>query len=787
MRILEERQKQRGRYHGENRNEVDDERSREEGKVLSHGKPDHVNQHGHMASLHEARDVLSDQSKSQQEHPLPPSRLRGNAQDEDDQEEPEAKRSSAMVESSSKRTKRGFGDADWSDPVPVTPKMFDISTLPKRKSVEERRLTYELGDKAGEADAVFDSWLSSERTIDTAVWMRHIQLQKHREANKGDVSYSPPGEEGIDFDGYSRGEALEQLCAASFAQDIAALKFLLWDVGIPADTMHAPTQSKSDRKTIKMSEAISDRYEEKVRRNRGGDDDVDQNRGSLLDEDEPTPLLKAKNLDLLEHPVPAYEKAASNAWTCLAMVRTMGDAHPKSHVFAALKGRPSWVTPYLSPPNFYKETKTENKARIADMKQYQWKLYEDTAKTFDVTHSVLARDLVDALAESTANVSQWLVAAGVSPRSIDLQGNTPLIHASSGGMEKLVDILICELHDSANPSMEMLQEDARVVLDKAVLYLDLNMRNQQGRTALHYAVANGHAATAKLLVEAGADMDLPDHNGVTARSMLTTPGSVSPEEAQGLFGIEQRPPRKISRLLHPGNATNRIVPKQGWPAGSGGWKEDRLASYELDMSCDIDQYWADELNAKELFHKYVAHMKPVLIRGLIRDEHWPAVKKYTAHNLGDRSKSGNVKVQVSDIPYANKFGGAPRVDMTLSEYVNEVLSKTMPGGEHPWYVFKGHPIPEASEAKDSLVHYIDTPTPPMIHEVYKTLANSNGRRTVPDHIQPRDKKSGNFSLMLNGLSAGLEPELPYIITIARGTCLFMAPRNGFYILHAMPS
>ena len=129
MRILEERQKQRGRDHGENRNEVDDERSREEGKVsLMANLTMLINMVTWPAST--KQDVLSDQSKSQQEHPLPPSRLRGNAQDEDDQEEPEAKRSS--VESSSKRTKRGFGDADWSDPVPVTPKMFDISTLKEK-------------------------------------------------------------------------------------------------------------------------------------------------------------------------------------------------------------------------------------------------------------------------------------------------------------------------------------------------------------------------------------------------------------------------------------------------------------------------------------------------------------------------------------------------------------------------------------------------------------------------------------------------------------------------------
>ena len=742
LRILEEQQEQRGKR----RRDKLGVRSDGGESVRPQNVPSHANQHGHFAGRHGAWEALPARALPSPGRPSVPGKLRGSGMEEDDQEEPEARDASTKKEGTGKQSKRGFGDADWSQPVHVVPKRFEIGSLPQRKPVEERRLSYEQGDKAGEASALFDTWLAGERIIDTAVWMRHVQLQRQRAAKEVDT---PPSsqEESADFDGYSGGDALEQLCAASFAQDIAALKFLLWDVGIPADTVQRPTSVdpsvNGGGKRVTLMASIDHWYGEKARNKHGGDDDAEQRGGGMLEEGEPAPLSTARKLNLLGHLVPAYEKAASNAWACLALVRIMGDAHPKSHVFAALKGRPSWLTPYLSPPNYYKETRAENKVRVSESKQYQWKLYEDTAKTFDVTHSVLARDLVDALAESTANVSQWLVAAGVTPRSVDMQGNTPLIHAASGGMEALTGILIRELRVSVDPlsGQSKVEGETRVALEKAVLYLDLNVKNYQGRTALHYAVANGHAATAKLLVEAGADMDLADHNGVTARSLLMTPGSVTPEAAHGLFGVKQRPPRKIDRLLHPGNSTNRGVPKQGWPAGTGGWREDRLASYESDMSCDIDQYWADELNPQELFHKYVAHMKPVMIRGLIGSEHWPAIDKYKVENLGDKSKTGDIKVQVSDIPYANKFGGAPRVDMTLSEYVDEVLSKTMPGGAHPWYVFKGHPIPDASEAKDSLVHYTDTPTPPLIHEVYKSLANSNGRRTVPDNVPPRDRKS----------------------------------------------
>ena len=45
---------------------------------------------------------------------------------------------------------------------------------------------------------------------------------------------------------------------------------------------------------------------------------------------------------------------------------------------------------------------------------------------------------------------------------------------------------------------------------------------------------------------------------------------------------------------------------------------------------------------------------------------------------------GELRVQVSDIPYADKFGGTEHVDMLLNEYIEEVKSHRMIGGKHPW-------------------------------------------------------------------------------------------------------
>lgn len=77
---------------------------------------------------------------------------------------------------------------------------------------------------------------------------------------------------------------------------------------------------------------------------------------------------------------------------------------------------------------------------------------------------------------------------------------------------------------------------------------------------------------------------------------------------------------------------------------------------------------------------------------------------------------GELLVQVSDIPYAQKFGGGEQVDMKLREYIEEVRAHKLVGGKHPWYVFKGHPIPMAADKPDSLVKFEDCPLPKILQD-----------------------------------------------------------------------
>lgn len=187
------------------------------------------------------------------------------------------------------------------------------------------------------------------------------------------------------------------------------------------------------------------------------------------------------------------------------------------------------------------------------------------------------------------------------------------------------------------------------------------------------------------------------------------------------LNVSQRRSKKIERLLHPEDRPDDE--RLGW-RGNGGWNSTRLRGFEEDMECEgIDQYYHDELTNKDIFQKYIARNTPVLIRGLIRD--WQVLEDYEYSNL--LRNHAELPVQVSDIPYADKFGGSEHIDMKLGEYMEEVRAHRMVGGSHPWYVFLGNPIPRLSEAESSLVRYDRCPTPPAVQQAFERVNPPSAR------------------------------------------------------------
>lgn len=372
-------------------------------------------------------------------------------------------------------------------PSKLRPPAKDINSVAKLRTIAFNPESFSIEGLSYPEDGSYNEWLRSVKIIDAD------KILEEKDAGR-------------------------QLCTAAFALDLGALKYLLWDTGVPPNSI-----DKSD--------------------------------------------------------------AERNAFHCLCMIHTMADAHSKSQVFAFLKGKTTWLTPYLQP---------------------QLPL---------MTHSVLARDILNALSDSVEKASEWLLRAGVNPNLQDIAGYTPLHHASVGGMKSLVKALL-----------------------KAGV--DVDVVNIEGRSPLHYAAAYGHAEVAGLLLDAGADAEIEDINGTTANEIMKNPGPMSPADAKKYLGIDQRPPRKIERRIHPEMLVNGEI--GGWGAGSGGWGNKRLEGYEEDMGCDVDQYWSHEITEQEVYQNYLARGAPVLIRGLIED--WPVVEQYTPRTL--RKNFGNLDVQV---------------------------------------------------------------------------------------------------------------------------------------------
>ena len=279
------------------------------------------------------------------------------------------------------------------------------------------------------------------------------------------------------------------------------------------------------------------------------------------------------------------------------------------------------------------------------------------------------------LQNATIATARWLAAAHIPPITADSLGNTALHSAASGGLTDVLAVMLkhelqrlgWSVQNAFSQNIKELPSVSPQIAAK--LKQQLDAVNREGRTAMHYAASAGHLPVLVLLHAYGAGLDLPDRYGVTVRHILQAPGPVSASDALQYFGIQQRLVKHIDRLQHPGAEAHKEIPwPRGWPAGNGGWNETRLSGYETDSECQVDQYWADEIDGNGVFRASMAEGRPILIRGLLQTWLPGVVSQYTKKRLSASATSvesnsktgqlflGDIPVQVSEIPYAEKFG-----------------------------------------------------------------------------------------------------------------------------------
>jgi hypothetical protein len=230
--------------------------------------------------------------------------------------------------------------------------------------------------------------------------------------------------------------------------------------------------------------------------------------------------------------------------------------------------------------------------------------------------------------------------------------------------------------------------------------------------------------------------------------------------------------------------------------GTGGWSEQSLPPryshtkswgktnpVELDERedgeakdsyCALDMLDGTTVTSTQVFDEYIMMNRPVLIRGLNTDS--PAWDAYSRATLSKSHR--NLKVHVSDIPCKCegqqpnisfllhsleshniqlltlssldnvKFGSLNGKESSLGDYIQAMSNHSLEGGDHPWYVFKGHPVPRRSSAEDSLVPTTTVPIPRLMYDIFatwrehitddKVLAREKGND--PEAIDEQEKR-----------------------------------------------
>lgn len=120
-----------------------------------------------------------------------------------------------------------------------------------------------------------------------------------------------------------------------------------------------------------------------------------------------------------------------------------------------------------------------------------------------------------------------LLEHGADIKAIDNNGMTMLHHASGGGQEEFVKVLLV-FGDLESPDLDgrrPLHLAAREGREKVVRMLLKNKAmcdaqdTEFGSTPLHYAAQNGHVEVVKVLLEGKADPDIKNTAGLMAREI----------------------------------------------------------------------------------------------------------------------------------------------------------------------------------------------------------------------------------------------------------------------------
>jgi ankyrin repeat protein len=139
--------------------------------------------------------------------------------------------------------------------------------------------------------------------------------------------------------------------------------------------------------------------------------------------------------------------------------------------------------------------------------------------------------LMAAVSRGDADAARLLLHAGADPRRLSARGDSPLLAAMCGGSEECVEMVVAAVERRGgdlfppgvreNPLNIAACDDAGAPVIRRLLAagVDPNRAGANGQLPLVTALLSGSPRAAALLLSAGADSDLPDGRGRTARGL----------------------------------------------------------------------------------------------------------------------------------------------------------------------------------------------------------------------------------------------------------------------------
>jgi ankyrin repeat protein len=155
---------------------------------------------------------------------------------------------------------------------------------------------------------------------------------------------------------------------------------------------------------------------------------------------------------------------------------------------------------------------------------------------------------------------RWLLSEGADVNIKDYGGEVPLHDASRHGFNEIASLLLSAGSDpnsqgyaGVTPVMIAAAEGFCSIVQLMVNHKDeeiLSFRDENGSSALHFAAERGHVATARLLSDLGAEIDMKDDNGYTPLHLAAEKGHVAMLELllKRHGGIEVETPRERTAI-----------------------------------------------------------------------------------------------------------------------------------------------------------------------------------------------------------------------------------------------